>query len=244
MRAKCAALFMGAFFTHPLCAQTGLPIAFAVEENNRLFLNGDGLDFENDLHTYLHCVNPVKARSPECAEYVKQGTMHGELVPNLRRGPPFEEYATRYDKPRMQYRDEYVQNRMRRLTFTPREDAAAAAAKPGSKCSWTLQSVDGSSVAPVKQDCKAAVFDVELGQAATDAPLSFTGQVELAVVVPGAGSPEKFGIPVYSRDYLLVAFGDSFTARATRKKTSTAKKAWSPPNGWITAAIERSSRIP
>lgn len=191
-------------------------ITYEVVNNNRMFEQGDAEVFEKDLNTYLHCIDAAnKHPSRMCRKYRKDGTInrgtrHEERIPNLRRRASFDEYRTSYDKTAMAYPAGFATDLKRTLVFRPQANAAAVTGR-GAKCSWTLSSSAAKPIRAVKQSCASARFEVELEAAKAGKPPSFNGTVTLQVT-NSKTTRHDFSVPVYSRDYLLVAFGDSFTS--------------------------------
>lgn len=200
------------FFAAPLRAQIFTDIKFRVLDNNRMFEAGEANRYQEDLHWYMRCSDsankdPDKIR--KCRDYLAAAKKDGETVPELRRGD--EPYATRYDKAKSVYAPGYVHDLARTLRIEPHGRAAQLAAEPGAECRWTLR--PSSKHAPLRraEGCRQAEFTVALEPEAGRGIYGFRAGVTLEIAARGQ-PPQRFGSDVYTRDYLIVALGDSFTA--------------------------------
>lgn len=193
-------------------AAEGPVISFEVVDNNRFFQPGQAGVFEDDLHWYLRCSDRAETRPDrveKCRDYQKRAVVGGEFVPDLRRGPVLDEYRTRYDKVKAAYEPGYVNEPKRVLRFLPRGEAASLAKARGATCAWSLSDATGNEIATAR-GCDSAELAVryKLDKAGV---FGFRGSVSLRIQQPWS-LPQSFATSVFSRDYLLLAMGDSFTA--------------------------------
>ncbi|MFN3868103.1 MAG: hypothetical protein ACK4MF_03440 [Hyphomicrobiaceae bacterium] len=211
---RLAGLALGSVAFGALPAQSAsLPvISFEVLDNNRLFEPGQATVFEDDLHWYLRCADRQEKRPDrvvKCRDYQARAARDGEFVPDLRRGPVLEEYRTRYDKAESAYVPGYVGDPKRVLRFKPRGDAAVAARERGATCNWTLRDAAGKTLRAAS-GCTSVDFEIDYKLDKADV-FGFRGLVDLRITQDWS-LPQSFTSSVFSRDYLLLAMGDSFTA--------------------------------
>lgn len=193
-------------------AQEPEPISFLVVDNNRMFKPKEATRFEQDLHVYLRCADADGAKYPKCKKYRDDGTIDGRLVPNLRTGDSLSEYLTRYDKSAMAYDRGYASETSRTLRFSLRDDLLKAAIEARPNCSWTLNESSGKKLAGSAPDCRSQDFKIDLEFDVADQSMRFAGTIEVVVRSQDGAEAGRHSIPVSSRDYLIVALGDSFTS--------------------------------
>ncbi|MEQ1694808.1 MAG: hypothetical protein ABL901_03110 [Hyphomicrobiaceae bacterium] len=191
-------------------------------------VSSESVRFQEDLQIYLRCADKGGATEDKCRSYRKLGSFDNRLVPNLRSGAPHFEYATHYDKVAMAYEPGYATSALRTLRFSLSSDLLLAATTNRSTCHWTLRAATGETVAEGSPECAARDLQIGLIMNAADRAMSFDGKIEV-VIKSGNSADQRYSSRVFTRDYLIVALGDSFTSgegNPERNVTSDTPAQW------------------
>ena len=147
-------------------------IRYEVENNNRLFLDGESGRYVEDLHLYLRCAASVKAnggngkklehlvQGEECAEYQLKAIRDSVEVPNLRTDAT-RAYRVRYDPVGLAYPADYATDGRRRVKFSLSDAWRRQNARAGNGCRWRFVEPTGRTEL-VSPDCAPVVREIEL----------------------------------------------------------------------------------
>ena len=199
----------------PACAQNdAADIRYVVEENNRIFRDGQSARYVQDLHLYLRCSARKDGKyindEPDCIRYRQRGVTTSVEIPDLRTGRPMEEYRVRYDKVRHTHPQEYGLDGRRRVTFSLGDALRNKYTTELVGCRWTMQASDGERDIQVP-DCGPLQQDVQLALSGDGAVMSWRANVRLVLRLADGRTIERSANAVI-HDFLIVAMGDSFTS--------------------------------
>jgi hypothetical protein len=209
------AWILSAALAHPACAQSlAAEIRYVVAGNNRLFLEGQGERYTQDLHLYLRCSARKDGKyindEQDCAQYRQRGGATSVEIPDLRTGRPLDEYLVRYDKVAHTHSPGYAVGGRRRATFSLSNALRDQYAAQLTGCRWRIRGTDGAREILVP-DCRPLDQDVELTVSDDGTTMSWRANVQLEVSLADGRTIERETNAVI-RDFLIVAMGDSFTS--------------------------------
>jgi hypothetical protein len=207
-------------------AQDSNPIRYRVDENNRLFINGDSRRYVDDLNTYLRCAE-IEDQTQECQDYRVRGTVNKVLVPNLRTGAAFDAYQVQYDKVRGEHPKNYPTDGRRKLFFFVDPKWPTQTHGGLVLCRWRVTS-SGIPIDLASTSCSSAEHEVTLAMSDSGAKMSYSATAALTVEFSD-GTQAQFASEVFVRDFMIVALGDSYTSgegNPERNYTSTAPAQW------------------
>ena len=144
------------------------PIRYAVEGNNRLFLDGESDRYVEDLHRYLRCEARKDGEyinsDQDCTNYRKRGNAAlVETVPDLRGGAAEDFYRVRYDKDRNAHPPGYAMDGRRSVRFFLSEEWWSKNSTEVTGCDWSFDTASGvielpsPDCGPVRRDIGAAI---------------------------------------------------------------------------------------
>lgn len=195
-------------------AEPVTPIRYAVEENNRLFVDDDSKRYAEDLHLYLHCVarkvGSYIADGPVCNDYRQRAHASSIEVPDLRTGPVDKEYRVRYDKVLLAHPPGYAVDGRRRVRFYLSEAWWQSNSPQVTGCHWTFTTT-GGQIDVLSANCTPVVQEADLLLSNDGKELSWQAEVRLTVQL-ASGSSLVLETKATVHDFLIVAMGDSFTS--------------------------------